>query len=388
MKGLYISNLDTEKSPGYRSKIIGQIIGFNQLDVEMGLIETSACQIKYTYFKQCKIIHTHIEKYSIKNLLISRIKLLAHAYKKISKFQYNFLYLRYPRADPFLLIFLLVVKIRFKHLKILHEIPTFPYDQEYLRNTRLSSKLIYLVDFCCRFLLFFFVDRIISIRYSDNIFNIPTISIGNGIQENQFPISQPIQILFNQNPHEIHFLGVANLSFCHGYDRVVKGIFEYQQTPSLNYKVYFHVVSPENAEVKSLKKLCQNLSLEDNIIFHGSLEGEKLNKLFDQCHIAVGSLAAHRKNLKEASALKLREYALRGKLFLNSIVDSDFLNFDYCYVPENSDNPININDVITFIIDKLNVHNLNQIIRDYATTNLSWSKQLKPVVEFLRNPEQ
>jgi hypothetical protein len=62
----------------------------------------------------------------------------------------------------------------------------------------------------------------------------------------------------------------------------------------------------------NLKNLASRLRINDHIIFHGFVHGKELDRLFEQNHIAVGSLGIHRIGLNQLSILKAREYCARG----------------------------------------------------------------------------
>ena len=89
----------------------------------------------------------------------------------------RFLYVRFDHnANPALIRW-------FAHLKklgvrIVMEIPTFPYDPEYARASR-KTKLVLSVDKCFRNALARQVDRIVTFSQYDTIFGRPTIRISH-----------------------------------------------------------------------------------------------------------------------------------------------------------------------------------------------------------------
>jgi hypothetical protein len=52
--------------------------------------------------------------------------------------------------------------------------------------------------------------------------------------------------------------------------------------------------------------------IPENLIFHGYLGGAALAELYARCDVGFGSLAAHRKSLRQACPLKTREYLSYG----------------------------------------------------------------------------
>ena len=105
--------------------------------------------------------------------------------------------------------------------------------------------------------------------------------------------------------------------------------------------------------------------------------GEELNRVFNQCCFAVGSLARHRSGIKIIKTLKNREYATRGIPFIYSETDSDFDDKPYIIKASPDESPINIQEILDFID-----HNkfAPQEIRK-TVENLSWKIQMKRVVE-------
>ena len=87
----------------------------------------------------------------------------------------------------------------------------------------------------------------------------------------------------------------------------------------------FHVVGPDAlADAPS------------NMFFHGYLPPEELPQLYARSHIGIGSLAFFRKNISEASPLKVREYIAAGLPVILGYADSAFGQQRptwVCYVP-------------------------------------------------------
>ena len=84
------------------------------------------------------------------------------------------------------------------------EIPTYPYDQEYVLSKR---KIQLLIDKCFRKQLAKYLDRIITFSNYKTIFGIPTLQISNGIDFKDIPVKQEA----NDTSQEIHLIGVAEI---------------------------------------------------------------------------------------------------------------------------------------------------------------------------------
>ncbi|WBF66192.1 hypothetical protein LN040_10675 [Desulfovibrio subterraneus] len=73
-----------------------------------------------------------------------------------------------------------------------------------------------------------------------------------------------------------------------------------------------------------------------NMIFHGYQPKEVLEQFYAQCHVGIGTLAAFRQGLAEASTLKVREYIAAGLPVILGYRDSAFLQSSPPWVLELS----------------------------------------------------
>jgi len=77
-------------------------------------------------------------------------------------------------------------------------------------------------------------------------------------------------------------------------------------------------------ELTSLRELTNKLNLQNEVYFLGMRHGSQLAKLYERCHIAVGSLGHHRRGLSVAGEIKIREYTSIGIPFISTGFDFDF----------------------------------------------------------------
>ena len=204
--------------------------------------------------------------------------------------------------------------------------------------------------------------------------NKPSISISNGFEVNSVPV-RTIQTLHD----EIHLLMVANVSYWHGIDRILKGLKNYNG----EMKIILHIAGNGN-EIVNLKRISSELKLENDIVFHGFLTGHKLNELYNICHIGVGGLGIHRKKLSQTSELKAREYCARGLPYIIAVSDPDFPStFPYIKLFPPDESPLNIEEIIEFAeIIYTDPHHAEKM-RDYAIKNLDWSVKMKQLKTFI-----
>lgn len=204
----------------------------------------------------------------------------------------------------------------------------------------------------------------------------PCITIGNGFDVASVSVRKPLPFAGN----ELRLLCVANVSRWHGLDRVLHGLAVYSGT----FEVTLHVAG-DGQELPSIRQLAEDLGIVDKVIFHGFMSGRELDSLFDQCHIAVGSLGVHRIGLREASTLKAREYCARGIPFIYGIPDPDFSNNfpDLLYLPAD-ETSVDVKEVIKFASETYADPYHPQKMRCYAMEHLDWSVKAKGLEDILK----
>ena len=207
--------------------------------------------------------------------------------------------------------------------------------------------------------------------------DIKNISISNGIACADIPLRNYSPILERQ----IHLIGVGFVSNWHGFDRIIKGISDYKG----DRKYIFHIIG-DGPEIAVLKRLVNNLELENNVIFHGFQAGETLNKLYSVCDVAVSTLAIHRKGLTNHCSLKSREYCARGIPFIYAGNDPDFINdFEFALQAPMGDEPIQM-EIVGKFYDRLMTRSSYPIqMRNYAESNLDWDVKWLGMLSFIDN---
>ncbi|MDL2264964.1 glycosyltransferase family 1 protein [Parabacteroides sp. OttesenSCG-928-G07] len=286
--------------------------------------------------------------------------------------QIDFTYIRsYHNANPFTIHF--VKELNKANIRSVIEVPTYPYDQEYIT---LRSKIDLAVDKCFRWQLAKQLVGIVTFSEATTIFGQKTIRISNGIDFSAIRMKSMV----NDTIKQIHLIGVAEVHFWHGFDRVIKGLAEYYKKER-EYKVYFHIVGEafSEREKRDVFEPIKALGLEEYVIAHGAQHGEALDNLFDSSDLGIGSLGRHRSNITQIKTLKNREYAARGIPFVYSEMDSDFDSRDYVFKEPADESPINIEPLIEFYHSK---SWSPQEIRD-SIQDLSWKQQMQKVINYL-----
>lgn len=334
-------------------------------------IETELC---YMYeengYKQRRVDEKIICDYGngIKGKILKRLEFQS-IYKYVTSNQIDFVYIRSAHnAHP--LTIRLIRKIHQTGTCTLLEIPTYPYDQEY---DSIKKKLELFPDKCFRMRMAKYIDRIITFSDYDRIFNVPTIQISNGIDFDHIKLKRNIRDI----SQELHLIGVAEIHYWHGFDRLVSGLVNYYRN-NPEYKVYFHLVGEffGNREREEILPLIKNNHLEKYVILHGAKQGEELDELFEESDMAIGSLGRHRSGIHSIKTLKNREYAARGIPFIYSEHDSDFESMTYIQKAKEDNSPIDIEQLIRF---RKNLKLPPAEIRK-SVNHLSWKEQMKKVL--------
>ena len=290
----------------------------------------------------------------------------------------QFVYARcFQNASPFLIRFF--KKLKKLGIKAVTEIPTYPYDQEFVGfpfMTRMNLK----VDQLFRHSLYKQMNAVVTFSDADTIFGQRTIRISNGVDMDSIP-------LHNFQPSEdgsIHLIGVAEVHYWHGFDRLIAGLGEYYRNTPNPRDIYFHIVGGvwksemyDSIHAPGFSELMDKYGIRSRVIFHDQLFGEELNKVFNQCCFAIGSLARHRSGISVIKTLKNREYATRGIPFIYSEIDSDFEEKSYIVKAKPDESPIDVQQIVDFIES----HHFNPSEIRKTVENLTWKIQMKRVID-------
>ncbi|WP_405632935.1 glycosyltransferase family 4 protein [Pseudoalteromonas sp. Ld20] len=164
----------------------------------------------------------------------------------------------------------------------------------------------------------------------------PTIVISNGIAK----INKLTKLTkLSNNKINILMVGSPNQPW-QGYDQLLNFAEELEFS---HPKIHFTIIGPSSSEL---------VAKSQNVRFCGYLDEKDLTEHFISADIAIGTLAAYRKNINEVSSLKHRAYGSYGIPFITSVYDTDFSKLEEVLTIPNIDNSIIINKniVIDFII--------------------------------------
>ena len=289
----------------------------------------------------------------------------------------QFVYARcFQNASPFLIRFF--KRLKKLGVKAVTEIPTYPYDQEFdtfSRQERLGLKM----DQLFRNRLYRQQSAVVTFSDAKQIFGQRTIRISNGVDFDSIPLHQ-----FHPVDDALHFIGVAEVHLWHGYDRLIAGLGEYYKNTASPRKIVFHIVGGIDpfdlygqGDYPGIQTLIDQYGIQENVVFHGQLFGEELDRIFNQSCFAIGSLARHRSGITVIKTLKNREYATRGIPFIYSEIDNDFEDKNYIIKATPDESPIDIQQILDFLEHRY--FEPSEIRK--TVENLTWKIQMKRVID-------
>lgn len=364
-KLLFICFQDIKLAHGISNKIIAQKNAFikNEISTELAYIHSEKGTYHYMIDSKCIGIHKPLN-HTLYRLFYS----YPLFYKYIRKTNIKQVYIRLIGNVSFgTLGFLLLLKLH--KVKIIAEIPTYPYDKEALfEGQSFLAQLPNKVDKILRYLLVLFVSFIVTYSEDKKIWNIPCINISNGYIPELTKIKKKTPL-----KDTINLIAVAYIQKWHGFDRIIKGMHYYlSNSPKMN----IHLTIVGDGDIQDLLTLSNQLQLNDYITFTGTLSGELLNQEFDKAHFAIGSLGRHRSGLKCMRSLKNVEYASRGICFAYSEDNPDFDHKPFILKIPANESAVDINSIIDFIKNQtLTPEEIHQYARPFT-----WVNQIKKVI--------
>jgi len=265
-------------------------------------------------------------------------------------------------------------------VKVVMEIPTYPYDSEYLAG----KDLPYLwKDRHNRRKLAGLVDLIAYISDKDypSIFGIPAVRIINGIDLSGI---QPREPLIDDT---IDICAVANFSKWHGFERLILGLREYcLQGGTRKFKLHF---AGRGLELDRYRQLASDPLIRDKVIFYDTLSGDALDELYNAADFGACSMGLYKTGVQVSSELKSREYLAKG-LPVISGCEIDILSEktqDFYQQHPGHPAPIDFRLIVPFydrIYSRADGFDAQmQAITGFAKANIDISVTMQPVINYL-----
>ena len=381
MKFYYYYNYGDGRNVGVSKKILSQCnyLIKNGIDVQLILIGGETIDdpdqkfikvIRILEFDLCtrsNILVRIRRQYELRKIFTTLIDSASSSDIFYSRYPYPLFYLLWPFSR------------RQRKCKIVNEHNTIEHKEFKL----VGSRLPWLIDLLIGNLMRHKADGLVGVTNEITSYEVkrsgdlnkPHITIGNGIEVNKIKIHR-LPIFTGK---ELQLICVSSLARRHGLDRLLKGLAIYSGGATTVHLV----IVGEGIELQNLRTMVKDLKLKDNVVFTGFMSGSALDDLFDNSHIAVGSLGMHRLDMIEASILKAREYCARGIPFLCGCSDPDFPDdFPYVHKVPADDSAIDIEKIVRFAEKVYSDHEHPKKMRTFAEENLEWSKKMEKLKEF------
>jgi glycosyltransferase involved in cell wall biosynthesis len=371
MKGLFIHFFGLKEFSGISKKIICQIEALERSGLKMQF-----CYIDIDDERVQRRVCSGTEIDNFGNGFISKFgKWLA--FKNLTNYiisnNIEFVYIRsFYNTNP--LFLRMLSKLKRRGVKVVMEYPTYPYDKETQREYYMYKPIFFINRIFRRFLKGR-LDRIVTFTNLEFIDGVKTINISNAIDFDSVGLTKRV---FGADD-TFNLLGVAEVHFWHGYDRVIAGLVNYYKNNKLGPDIHFHIVGAgAEADLAHLKEITAKCGMGDYVHFHGNRHSDELDEFFDIADFGIASLARHRTGIIHIKTLKNREYAARGIPFIYSEIDEDFEHMPYILKAPADESAIDINRIIEF---KKGLNLTPGQIRESITGKLSWDVQMKRVVD-------
>lgn len=298
----------------------------------------------------------------------------------------DFLYIRQVYHDASFARYLRAIRRRNPNIKIVYEIPTYPYEtaayifpQGAGKPAMLSNVPFLIKERLGRYTAAANIDRIVTFYGQDRIFGVECIKTYNGFDFSKVKLPE------REKKDTIDIISVAQTAFWHGYDRVIEGLHRYYEGGGRENFVYHMVgnVMPEHLEA------VKRYGLENKVIFYGRKSGGELERLYAAASLGVDVLGGHRKDYPVSSSLKSREYAAYGlPVITSSPVDYMPRDYPYQLLAPYDDSPLDMGSVAEFyhaVYDGRDMCEVAEGIRSFAEKRCDMVETMRPIAEYLES---
>ncbi|WP_249869215.1 glycosyltransferase [Oceanobacillus saliphilus] len=376
MRGLYIAfganffldRITEVTSNGIAKKIYNQINSFKRSGIHMDFYNPYSKRNQKIYRIERRLPFSHLHRWDFEYSTIS---------------SYDFIYIRKSwYMDGDLIYFLKKVKRVKSSIKIIVEIPTYPYDKEL---TEIKSLPLVFKDKYWRNHLNLYVDKVVTYSRDKEVFKIPTLTVSNAIN---FTTLKRKHLTEHANEEEVNLIACSSLAYWHGYDRAIKGLANYYKDGQNSRIVNLHIVG-DGEEMEKYKKMIEEYNLNQHVFLYGMLTGSELDKVYEQCEIGLDSLGRHRSGVEYNSSLKGKEYCAKGLLIISGVkteLDYDE-QYNYYFKVPADDSDLDFNNIIEFYHDALSKESIQTIqknIMRYAKTHFDYDVAMKPIINFIK----
>lgn len=371
-KMFFLTNMfPNDDSRGITKKVFAQMRAFEKLGYEVQY---------YTGYKDDGAVILNrdgsvafFKKYPTKINIVNRLlrnkilKRMSYDFFKTTEEKFDCVYLRYLFFDPISIKMFREAKKHTPYLLLeMHSYPNYNKGQY-------SLYPVFAIDRICRNRAIKYIDKIVAISKSKNIFGKPTYNIDNGIDLDSIKPQR-------KNPHKgLNIISVSYEWLAHGYDRLIKGLYEYYKDDSMD-KIDVQIILVGTV-MASTERLIHSLGMDSHVKCVGIKKGSELDEIYDNCDLGAGCLAVHRVNTQDSSGLKTKEYIAKGIPFFYAgepLFAKE--SFPYALQLKSDETPININSIIAFNDSIKETVGMTEKMREWAK-EYTWETQMKPVFE-------
>lgn len=328
-----IHQFKNKESDGVAKKILSQIKAFRNMGYS----------VSYTGINYENVFianESEVREFKLNRFRPNRSSVYKSIMKYLNNNNFKVAYIRGLSCDFEYLK--LLKKLENCGTRIIIEIPTYPREKATLKQNGIRGVLLYILDKMLSVDLYKInIDRFLVIgNQVDRLFGKPAYNIYNGVDVEEYGVREyPVK-------DEVHVAAVAHVNNKHGYDRFIEGMFEYYASvDKLKKRIFLHVIG---SGTKNLETLVAKYNLNNYVMFHGVLSGERLDEVLNESQIALGALAIHRDNLWRGSVLKVKEYCARGIPFVVSYEEDKLVGEPFCLQVSPDETSIDINQIINF----------------------------------------
>lgn len=350
MKVLFLTAINLKTTEGIYKKVLAEAAALKKAVGEGWLIHATNSGAKIV-----DLNHMNVEE-SQNNIFLT-------ANNMIQKAHIDIIYIRHMVPSIGLIRFLSHCK-RAK-IKILYEIPTYPYYGEQIKASRNKPRTILRLSYETIFwpLIYSRVDHLVVIKSNTRArMYSKMVCITNGVD----PKGIKKKSYTKCKKDKVSFVAVGTLYPYHGYDRMLNGFKKYGSEVD-GKKIQLHFVG-DSTTIKDLETLSQNLGL-DNVFFHGVKTTDQLNELYEDFDIGLGCLALHRRNADIDTTLKIIEYYCRSVPVVTSGESPmDLYHPEFTMHVKDSEDAI---DIIDLVHQYESMQNKNKIW-ETACEKFSW----------------
>jgi len=304
--------------------------------------------------------------------------------KNIDLKSYDYIILRYPKADASGIDFMTRYKVITEHHTLELRYSKSFLDADISISLRVA-KIIRLKqenDYGHKILknahgIIGVTDEIRAFELGRTGRSIPSTAIPNGVSVDRINFTgfRPF------DGKKLHLVMITSSSYpWNGLDRIISGINRY----SGNVDIRLHLIGRITRH--DIKYSGLDFSKVD---FHGYQTGDKLDYLMQEMNLAFSPLALYRVGMIEACTLKIREYTARGIPFVLAYKDTDLRHVDedgkFYLECENTDQPIDMDQIICFA-EEMSRHGraASDMMRNYAKQHMDWCSKMDQYLDFVK----